>query len=331
MTDEEDVTAQLLRLAGAPPDPPAERTERVRQVVHREWRASRRGPMIRRGAAAATALLAVAAGLVITIRMDPPRPVAPPPSERSLAIAERIQGRPLVLRQREGRGDPQPLSVSTSVDTDDVIETGDAARAALRATDGSSVRIDQSSRVRLVAPAVIELIAGAVYVASSDGSRGFEVRTPMGVVRDLGTQFEVRLSNSSLRLRVRAGTVEIHRGATVTAAAAGTEATVTTSGVAIQQVPAYGSEWAWTADVAPAFAIEGRPLGAFLEHTAGEQGWTLRYDDPTVADAARRITLHGSVEGLGAEDALGVALATSGLQYRLRAGELLVSRPADAR
>ena len=79
------------------------------------------------------------------------------------AIAERIQGRPLVLRQREGRGDPQPLSVSTSIHTDDVIETDDAARAALHASDGSSVRIDQSSRVRLIAPAVIELIAGAAY------------------------------------------------------------------------------------------------------------------------------------------------------------------------
>ena len=37
MIDEEDVTAQLLRLAGAPPDPPADRAERVRQTVHREW------------------------------------------------------------------------------------------------------------------------------------------------------------------------------------------------------------------------------------------------------------------------------------------------------
>ena len=86
MTDEEDVTAQVLQLTGAPPDPPAERTERVRQAVHREWRASRRRRMIRRGAAAATALLAVAASLVITIRMNPPRFVAPPPSERGLAI-----------------------------------------------------------------------------------------------------------------------------------------------------------------------------------------------------------------------------------------------------
>ena len=42
--------------------------------------------------------------------------------------------------------------------------------------------------------------------------------------------------------------------------------------------------------------------------------------------AAKRIILHGSVEGLTAEDALGVVLATSSLQYRLRSGELYVSK-----
>ena len=60
-------------------------------------------------------------------------------------------------------------------------------------------------------------------------------------------------------------------------------------------------------------------------------GWILQYANAGVAEAAGRTILHGSVEGLQAEQALGVALATSGLQYRLRAGELLVSRAADAR
>ena len=62
MIDEEDLTAQLLRLAGAPPDPPADRAERVRQTVHREWRADRRRrTFAARGRLIAT--LAVAASL----------------------------------------------------------------------------------------------------------------------------------------------------------------------------------------------------------------------------------------------------------------------------
>ena len=45
-----------------------------------------------------------------------------------------------------------------------------------------------------------------------------------------------------------------------------------------------------------------------------------------IAEAAAGIILHGSVQGLPAEEAVGVALTTSGLQYRLSDGELLVFR-----
>jgi ferric-dicitrate binding protein FerR (iron transport regulator) len=331
MTDEEEATAQLLRLAGARPDPPAERAAQVRERVHREWRASRRRRAIRRGAAATAVCLAAAAVLILAVRMKAPRDAAPSQREQILATGERMEGVPVLRRQLEGRSDVQPLSLSASIHAGDAIETDGASRAALRATDGSSVRLDRGSRIRLIAPAVIELVEGAVYVATSEGSHGFEVRTSMGAVRDVGTRFEVRLSDTSLRLRVRAGAIEIRHGAAVTSAAAGTEATVTASGVATRQVPAYGPGWEWTAGLARPFTIEGRPLRAFLEHVAGEEGWTLRYADPTLADAASRIVLHGSVDGLAAEAALGVALTTSGLQYRLRGGDLLVSRPVEAR
>jgi ferric-dicitrate binding protein FerR (iron transport regulator) len=326
MSDEEDVTAELLRLAGGPPDPPAERAARIREVVHREWRVSRQRRMIRR--AAAIAVLGIAASLMIAVWVNRPHSVVGP-SDRVVASGQRIQGRPLIVRQYP-RGSA-PLSLSTSIYAEDVIETDDASRAALQAADASSVRIDRSSRVRFLTPAVIELLAGAVYVATADRSHGFEVRTAIGDLRDVGTQFEVRLTGSSLRLRVRRGTVEIRRGPAIATAAAGREAMVTTRGIAVRDVPSYGSEWAWATDLGPPFAIEGWALHVFLEHTAAEEGWTLRYANTDVAEASRRIILHGSVDGLSAEDALGSVLTTSGLQYRLRVGELLVSRAADAR
>jgi ferric-dicitrate binding protein FerR (iron transport regulator) len=169
-----------------------------------------------------------------------------------------------------------------------------------------------------------------MYIATSEGSRGFEVRTSIGTVRDVGTQFEIRLSETSLRVRVRTGLVEIRRREGVVPTHAGSETTVRSNGVDTRPVSTYGPDWDWTAGLATAFEIEGHSLQAFLDHVTREEGWTLRYANPTLADAASRIVLHGSVEGLRAEDALGVALATSGLQYRLRAGELLVSRPAGA-
>jgi ferric-dicitrate binding protein FerR (iron transport regulator) len=254
-----------------------------------------------------------------------------PAADTVVAVSERVQGQPLVLRGN-GHGDRRwPLAAASSVTADELVATDSASRAALRTADGSSVRIDRASRVRFVGPGVIEVLDGAAYVATSDGSRGFEIRTPLGIVRDVGTQFEVRVSGSSVRLRVRTGTVTIRRGASVTPAGAGTEATVTSAGIVVRQVPAFGTEWSWTSALAVPFAIDGRPLRAFLEHIVAEEGWRLRYADRELGDAAGRIILHGSVEGLGAEDALRVALATSGLRYRLAAGELLVFRASDER
>jgi ferric-dicitrate binding protein FerR (iron transport regulator) len=328
MVDEENVTAQLLRLAGAPPDPSAERTARVHEAVHRAWHANRRRRMIRHGAT--IGLLGVAAALVIAVWMNRPSVVVAP-SNQVVAICQRIQGRPIVTRAHERTAARQPLSVSTAIHLGDIVETDGASRAALQAADGSSVRIDRASHLVFLAPAAIEVTAGAVYIATSDGSPGFEVRTVMGTIRDVGTQFEVRLAGSALRIRIRTGTVEIRRGQDIRAATAGTEAMVTTSSIAVRQVQSFGADWRWTTDVAPPFAIDGRPLHVFLEHIVAEEGWTLRYSNPDVAEAARRIVLHGSVDGLKAEKALDVTLATSGLQYRLEAGELLVSRPATAR
>ena len=328
MTDEEGVTAQLLRLAGAPTDAPAERTARVREVVHREWVAGRRRRVVRRGVV--IGLLGIAASLAMAVWMNGTGPAAPL-SIRVAAVGQRIQGRPLILRPSQFLASAQPLTASGAVYSGDLIQTDDMSRAAVLAADGSSIRVDRASRLRFLAPAVIEVLAGAAYVATSSGSHSFEVRTAMGTMRDVGTQFEVRLTASSMRLRVRSGMVELGRGAKITTAEAGTEAIVTSAGVAVRRTPAYGPDWAWTTDVAPFFAIEGRPLRAFLEYLAAEQGWVLRYADAAAAEAAGRIILHGSVEGLPAEEALAAALTTSGLEYRLRDGALLVSRPADAR
>ncbi|HEY1302085.1 MAG TPA: FecR family protein [Vicinamibacterales bacterium] len=331
MTDEEDVTARLLRLAGGRSDPSPERIARVRQLVYREWRATRRRRMIRYAAAAAVVLLSVGALVAMAVFRNAPRPTLQSPQERVVvAIGERVQGQPVLTRRQEGDG-RQLLTASMAVSTDDVIETDDVSRTSLRASDESSVRIDRASRLRFVGPHTIELITGAVYIATADASQGFEVRTTIGAIRDVGTQFEVRLSESTLRLRVRTGTVQIVRGTNVTAAAAGTEATVTQTAVDLRPGSSDGSEWSWTREIAPAFPIEGRPLHAFLEHLAAEEGWTLRYVDPSVAEAAAHIVLHGSVDELRPEDALGVALATSGLQYRLQGRELFVSRPPGAR
>jgi ferric-dicitrate binding protein FerR (iron transport regulator) len=211
------------------------------------------------------------------------------------------------------------------------IETDARARVALRFANGTSVRLDVGSRVRPVSAGVIELSAGAVYVDTGRESGRFEVRTPVGTAHDIGTQFELRLIDRAVRLRVRTGMVELRDGARSVAGRGGTEVIFSDSGAVSRPIAAHGSEWHWATVVSPALNIEGRALASFLESMSREHGWALVYGDPSLAREAAGIVLHGSVAGLSPRDALDVTLRTSGLTFRLADRELVVLRPVSER
>ena len=153
------------------------------------------------------------------------------------------------------------------------------------------------------------------------------MRTRLGIARDIGTQFEVRLNDDALSIRVRSGLVELRYPSGTTAVRGGSEVTVEGDRAVSRQLATFGPEWQWVAQLAPPFAIEGQPVAAFLEHISREQGWILRFSDAELARDVGTIILHGSVDGLQPETAVTVALRTSNLTYRIHDGELLVSRP----
>jgi ferric-dicitrate binding protein FerR (iron transport regulator) len=206
------------------------------------------------------------------------------------------------------------------------IETGSSLRVALRFGRDSSVRIDRDSRVRALSSNVIELQSGAVYVDTGEDHSRFELRTPLGTARNLGTQFELRLARQALTLRVRTGVVELENHAHAISARPGTEVTLSSLGAETRPIAPDGAEWAWARRVSPPMEMEGVPLATFLARLAREQGWTVEYGDVTLAREAERIILHGSASNLAAREAVEVAIATSGLLHRLEGGSLVVLR-----
>jgi hypothetical protein len=328
-TDEE-MTARLLRLGGLRPDAPPAREARVKRAFLDECRAVARTRRVRRRMMAAAALLPIAAALVLVLRIGLTRE-SPAPVAEIVATVERLEGDAARRNQANDANDaapPRRLAPGDVVRAGDQIEAAAGGRVGVRLASGASVRFDHESRARLVSPRRIELEAGALYVDSGPDSPGLEIATPFGLVRDIGTQFETRLAGASLRVRVRSGIVEVHRGAEVTSARPGTELTLGSGPAASRPIAPYGVEWAWMARLGPPFDIEGRSLAAFLEHVCREQGWTLVYADPRLAREASGIMLHGSTAGLSPSDALAIVLNTSGLTHRLEDGELEVAKIA---
>ncbi len=325
---EEAMTARLLRLSEVRVVVSPDREDRVRRAVLDECRAVARTRVMRRRTATLAVVLSVAAAVIVTVRVWLPR-VASPAVPPIIASIERVEGTGGRLTGQNGSRTSRRIGLGDKARLGDLIETGATDRVCLRLAESVSIRLDRGSRASLVSASTIELGAGAVYVDSGSESPDLEVHTPFGVVKDIGTQFELRLTASSLRVRVRSGIVEVRRGVAVSSARPGTELTLGPAGAASRAIAPYGPEWAWAAHLGPPFEIEGRPLNAFLEHLCREQGWALIYADSKLERQSSGIILHGSTEGLQPSDALAIVLATTGLTHRFKDGELLVTRIAQ--
>jgi FecR protein len=322
---EVETTARMLRVAGPRPAPPDHRLSRVRSQVHARWHAGVRRRLGRRRVAIWTGMLAAAAALVIVVSRAG-EDAAPGPPAAAAAWVATITGPQGAVRRAISGGSARPLAVDDAVLVAETIETGDAGRVGFRFADGTSVRLDVSSRATFAGPRVVELSRGAVYIDTGTGAQRLEIRTPLGTARDIGTQFEVRLVEAKLRLRVRTGAVELSDRSRSVTGHAGTEIFFSAAGAESRPLAPYGPEWEWTVAVSLPIDIEGLPLSTYLDRLAHEQGWTVQYIDSGLARDASGIILHGSVAGLAPVDALDVTIGTSGLAYRLDNGRLVVSR-----
>jgi ferric-dicitrate binding protein FerR (iron transport regulator) len=144
----------------------------------------------------------------------------------------------------------------------------------------------------------------------------FVVRTPLGLVEHLGTQFDVATVDHQIRIRVREGEVRLRRGSDAETVAAGMELLVSKTGPpSLHSISTHDSQWSWIEALQPDYDIENRQLLDFLQWTARETGRKLSFGDDRARDVAERTRLHGSVRGLPPAKALEMVLATTSLRY----------------
>jgi hypothetical protein len=329
--DAGDDVAPLLHLAGRRPRLPEDEVAPLRAAAREVFRrqAERTARRRRLGWAAGAGLAAGLAAVLLLVVGPVLRRAAAPGSSQPVATLEMRIGE-VALSGVAG----VPSGTRTLL-AGAVVTTAENGRAAVRLPAGVSVRIDGSSSVRLDSAETLTLERGALYTdsGSSTPSQGIEVATAFGSVRDVGTQFEVRLlagrggpsgpGAGALRVRVREGKVLVDHAGTVHQALAGSELVVQANG-SFQRaaVPVFGPGWDWVQRAAPALAIEGASLADFLAWVSRETGLRWRLAGPGAGRPPEEIVLHGSIEGLTAEEALAVVLPGCGYRHRRVGGEL---------
>ncbi len=302
--------------------------DRVRPGLSKPAGRRRRARQIAGGLAMLVGLAAL--GLV-SLRPEGEQPAGGKP----VAFIEIARGRAEMLGSGRGASPMLMLAGGEPIHAGAVIETAatagnaPAGRAAVRLAGGQSMRLDGGSRVRFASSSSVVLESGAVYVDSA-GASSVEVRTALGVVRDIGTRFEVRLlgvsqAATSLQVRVREGSIMLESGEESHHAVAGEELLTAGDGnVTRGPSPVYGPRWDWVLETATAPDIADRPLQDFLDWVERESGRKVRFADQATANLAAGTILHGEVRDLTLAEASAVVLHGSGLDYRLEDGTFIV-------
>jgi ferric-dicitrate binding protein FerR (iron transport regulator) len=313
---EPDLVATLIRVAGKREEPPEEAYRQVlaaASAAFREKTARRRERLWVMWAAAAAALV-IAVALVFQWSPPGAQRYELARVERAIGAVERATGE---AWQPVGESQ-QPLTRGTR------LRTLAGARAALRLAGGDSLRLAPGTEIELDDLNELQLHEGMLYLDHRGSvGRGVRITTPAGNLRDLGTQFELRVTGSSMRLRVREGRVEIERAGQQLTGSAGEQLDVDAFGSVLRsRIAPDAAAWGWAEELAPAPDIEGRPAIELLDWVARETGRTLLFADAAARERAQRVVLHGNIRHLAPLDALEVMLATTDLEYSLIEGRI---------
>lgn len=318
----DDRVGHLVKLAGRRPMPDsaqmssaraAARAEWARIVERRAWRVS-----LWRLTGAALAIVTLSSAIWFGLRPSP----APPPGIE-IATLQTMTGS-LFVTGSEGR---RPVTqTGVRLRSGDRIETPEGSRAAVSMDRDISLRLDWSTSVILHGADRLTLERGAVYVDAGTLPRDFPLRvsTSFGSVHHVGTQFEVRLHDDALGVRVREGAIAIERAGTRWTARAGERLLLARNRPPERQaIATYGSDWSWIGELARPFPLEGAAVPRFLDWASRELGVRWDYANPAMRHHVEEIVLHGSLEGLTPEEALAAVLPTCGLAFH-REGERIV-------
>ena len=312
--DRDDAMRELLRQ-------PAERTRNPIGAIlcnSRHWR--------RAVAIAAAVALVVAIGVTLVNRLrERGAPQAAAPIASTLFVTSDVRF------QLDG---PARAGLVGERLTPGTRITTYGGRAAIVLANGVELRLDSNTAITLDTARSLSVTRGAVYLDSSHRTGPPEPLAIVArgtVIRDIGTRYEVRLSDEELRVRVRDGRVEVSSAFGMRAADRGGQLTVTSSGILSDRASTSGADWDWIVRAIPSPQLEGRPLTEFLAWAEREGGRPIRFADPAMERANAATIVYGAIEHLTVEEALDVVLPSCGLARRTDGDLITIVAADDAR
>ena len=325
-SDDPDAMVRDLLRQPRPAGVDAARAARVRPAVHAAWKDAAGG---RRNwkrwvalAAAAVLVLAISLPLANWLRERGTEQQAAATVASTLFVTSEVvfEHGGQARAGRVGEGLPPGTRITTY-----------AGHAAIVLANGVELRLDSDTDITLDTERSLSLARGALYLDSSHRTGPPEAVSIVArgtVIRDIGTRYEVRLSDQELRVRVRDGRVEVSSAFGMREADSGGQLRVTSSGIVSDRASTSGADWDWIVRAIRPPQLEGRPLPEFLAWAEREGGRPIRFADPAVERANAATIVYGAIDHLTVEEALDVVLPSCGLARRSD-GDIITIVAAD--
>lgn len=290
-----DPLAEIIRAAGRRAPPPPEHYDEVYAAARAAWRRKVSSRRKRRWFALAASMILVGTGALVVALLQTGRPI----EAARLAVA---QGTTEWFAAQAQAWEAIPDS-GIALNAGVRIRTGSNGRLALELSDGGSLRLDVDTEI-VLGRTQQTLTAGRLYFDSAGrpAAEDIEVLTPYGVISELGTQFEVQMQRSLLRVRVREGGVALHRTASLSdlEAIAGEEIVLSANGESrTGEIEADDPDWTWAESLASVPESDSRSILLYLRWIARETGKRLQWESPIVEFIAEQATFDGDPAGLG--------------------------------
>jgi len=208
----------------------------------------------------------------------------------------------------------------------DRLLTGADGRVALRLQDNLLLRVNLDSELIFSSPDEIELVAGTIYIDTGDSGAGrsLRVQTELGQIEHLGTQYEVRLADSALRVRVREGSIAYNGASTTQIGEAGEQIDIDSDGLAAHSdVAPNDPDWQWVSALATLPQADEYRISDVLAWVARELGLQLDFASFVVEQRVANQTLVG-LEGLNPNETLDVVQRTADIVAEISGETLLV-------
>lgn len=214
----------------------------------------------------------------------------------------------------------------SSLKTGDELSTDKSGAVVLALPNGSIVKIDKLTKLRFTGPEDIELFAGGIYFNSFNQGH-IRIHTTRGVASDIGTEFETRLLENELLVRVREGKVRVDQAKTAVYVASGQVLRLAQGTARITNIAVDDEYWIWADAMDDDFSLTSRSMAEILVWLAHKEGWSLIYEDAADQQRARQDVIHGRLNVVDGAQLLRQLSLISDMQFQLKNKILSVSYP----